>query len=152
MADFVRPPGLVVEDRIEIAASPEAVWAVLAAVNGWSRWNPLYAQAEGALIVGERIDLTIVLDGMKPQRASPMVQAVEPAALLQYQTSNLGGLIRATRYVVLTPLAGLGTAVLNGEAMGGPIGRLLARPIGAKVQAGLAAMNLALKNLSENQS
>lgn len=149
MADFVRPPGLAVEDRIEIAAPPEAVWDVLAAVNDWGRWNPLYVEADGALIVGERIKFAVVLEGMKPQKASAIVQVVEPAALLQYQTSNLGGLIRATRYVVLTPLGDGGTAVLNGEAMDGAIGRLLARAVGGKVQAGLVAMNRALKDLVE---
>lgn len=149
MSAFVRPAGRAVEDRIEIAAPPEAVWRHVADVAGWGTWNPLYVEAAGSLVVGERIAFAVVLEGMKPQRASATVQIVEPAALLQYRTVNLGGLIGATRYVVLTPLAGGGTAVLNGEAMDGAIGRLLARAVGEKVRRGLAAMNRALKNLAE---
>lgn len=149
MSAFVRPPGRAVEDRIEIAAGPATIWSYLAAVDEWSGWNPLYAEAGGSLAVGGRIDFAVVLEGMKPQRASATVQIVRPAELLQYRTSNLGGLVRATRYVVLTPSDGGGTAVLNGEAMDGPVGRILARVVGEKVRRGLAAMNHGLKKVAE---
>lgn len=147
--EFPLPAGVGVEDRVTIAAPAEQVWAVLDAVDAWGSWNPLYVEAAGALRVGERLAFAVVLAGMKPQRASAMVQKVVPHRFIQYQTSNLGGLIRATRYIALLP-AVAGVEVVNGEILSGPIGRLLGRAVGGKVRIGLAGMNAALKTHVEN--
>ena len=138
-----------VEHRIEIAASPEEVWRPIEAIGEWGRWNPLYIAASGVARVGETIDFTVALEGMKPQKGRAVVRSVEPGRSLQYQTSDLGGLVRATRYIVLEPRDEGRTVVANGEFMEGLVGRLLGRLIGGKVLAGLTGMNHALKTLVE---
>lgn len=148
--EFPLPAGCGVEDRVMIAAPAEQVWRVLEGVDAWGSWNPLYVEAAGNLRVGERLAFAVVLAGMKPQRASAVVQTVVPDRFVQYQTSNLGGLIRATRYIALQPTAGEGVEVANGEILSGPIGRLLGRAMGEKVRVGLAGMNAALKIRVEN--
>jgi hypothetical protein len=147
MAEDYRGRG--VWDRVAIAAPPEAVWQRIAAIDGWGNWNPLYIEAKGEARVGARIEAVVALEGMKPQKAVASVLAVEPGERLLYRTSNLGGLVRATRYIILTPLAGGETELLNGEVMEGLLGRLLGKAIGAKVRKGLAGMNLALKERVE---
>lgn len=147
--EFDLPAGPGVEDRVTIAAPAERIWRVLEAVNSYGDWNPLYVEANGALRVGERLHMAVALEGMKPQQASAVVQKVEPHRFIQYQTSNLGGLVRATRYIALQPMAA-GIEVINGEIMSGPIGRLLGRAMGEKVRIGLAGMNAALKNRVES--
>ena len=44
--DEKRKPLAVVEDRIEIAASPEILWACFADVGKWSNWFPALVEAE----------------------------------------------------------------------------------------------------------
>lgn len=143
--DHVLPSGRGVEDRIIVAAPAHVVWRTLAAVEAWGSWNPLYLEAEGRLEVGAHLNMTIALAGMKPQKATARVQIVEPGRFLQYQTVNLAGLVRATRYLALLPAPDGQVEVVNGEIMSGAIGRLLARVVGAKVRDGLAAMNRALQ-------
>lgn len=147
----VLPSGRGVEDRIVIAASEQAVWDTLADVKAWGQWNPLYVEAEGNLRVGAQLHLAVALAGLKPQKASAVVQKVEPGRFVQYQIMNLGGLVRATRYIALLPADGQ-VEVINGEIMSGPVGRLLALAIGGKVREGLTAMNRALKNRVETGS
>jgi hypothetical protein len=140
-----RPAAQGVTHRIEIAAPAATVWGVLADLDHWGSWNPLYVAASGTPVVGTPFAMTIVLEGLKPQKARATIVSVEPEALLEYAISNLGGLVKAFRYVEIEPLEPGSCAVCNGEIMTGLLGRLLARAVGEKVRAGLRGMNEALK-------
>ena len=41
-----RKPRAVVEDRIEVAASPEVLWACFADLSRWPQWFPALVEAE----------------------------------------------------------------------------------------------------------
>lgn len=140
-----RPAKSGVGHRIEIAAPTAAVWAVIADLDHWGTWNPLYIQASGKPEVGTPLDMTIQLDGMKPQKARATVVTVEPGARLEYGIANLGGLMTAFRYIDIAPLGEDRCEVSNGEIMSGLLGNLLAGVVGEKVRKGLQAMNEALK-------
>jgi hypothetical protein len=147
-----RPQARGVSHRIEIAAPPSAVWSVLADLDHWGAWNPLYIQAAGEPVVGARFAMTIALEGMKPQKAQATIVSVEPETKLEYAIVNLGGLVKAFRYIDLRAIAANRCEVVNGEIMTGLVGRLLARLVGGKVRNGLQAMNEALKARVEAQS
>jgi hypothetical protein len=140
--------GTRIERHVEIAAPAAAVWALLDDVGGWSRWNPLYAEACGSIGLGDAIELAVVLPGMKPQKARATVLEMLPDRRLVYQTVAMGGLARGTRYIDIADTVD-GCAVTNGEVMGGLVGPLLARAVGAKVEAALHGMNVALKARAE---
>jgi hypothetical protein len=144
-----RPAAGGVEHSIEIAAPAAAVWRVLADLDRWGTWNPLYVEASGRPVVGQPFAMTIALEGMKPQQARATIVSVEPEALLEYAISNLGGLVKAFRYVQIEPCDPGTCAVRNGEIMTGLLGRLLARAVGEKVRKGLQGMNEALKAKAE---
>ena len=140
-----RPAKAGVGHRIEIAAPAAAVWAAIADLDRWGTWNPLYVAASGAAKIGAELAMTIALEGMKPQKAAATIVTVEPERLLEYEIVNLGGLVKAFRYVEIEALGPDRCAVSNGEIMSGLIGNLLARLVGEKVRKGLEAMNGALK-------
>jgi len=140
-----RPAKSGVGHSIEIAAPAAAVWAVIADLDRWGEWNPLYVQASGRPVVGTPLDMTIQLEGMKPQKARATVVTVQPGTCLEYAISNLGGLVKAFRYIDVTPLDDGRCQVSNGEIMSGILGNLLAGVVGEKVRKGLQAMNEALK-------
>jgi hypothetical protein len=143
------PKGVRVEHRIGVQAPAEVIWELIRDVDGWSRWNPLYAKASGSLHIGETLDLEVVLPGMKPQAAKATVLEWVPNEQLHYQTKGLGGLVRGTRYVEIEELAGASCIVSNGEIMGGLIGPRLAPSLGPKIYRALRGMNEALKEAAE---
>ena len=140
-----RPAKSGVGHEIEIAAPAAAVWAVIADLDHWGTWNPLYIQARGQAVVGTPLDMTIQLEGMKPQKARATVVTAQPGTCLEYGISNLGGLVKAFRYIDIAPLGEARCRVSNGEIMSGLLGNLLAGLVGEKVRKGLQAMNEALK-------
>ncbi|MEO6093475.1 MAG: SRPBCC domain-containing protein [Novosphingobium sp.] len=137
--------GTCCEQRVAIQAPAEAVWAVLADFAGWPAWNPVYVETGGTLAAGEAITVAVALPGMKRQRARATVTAVEPPRLIEFSLRGFGGLLRICRYIDITSTGPASCRVGNGEIMGGPLGRMLARTVGGKVRDGLKAMNEALR-------
>jgi hypothetical protein len=140
-----RPNGLGVEHTVDIAAPAEAAWRTIVDIARWGEWNPLYMRAQGAFTVGSTLGMTIALEGMKPQHARATVLRVEEGRLIEYEIVNLGGLVRAFRYIEIEETGENACRITNGEIMSGLLGRLLARVVGEKVRKGLQAMNEALK-------
>lgn len=148
---YAGPKGVRVEHRIGVQAPAEVVWELVYDIANWSSWNPLYAEASGTIRIGEKLDLAVVLPGMKPQKAQATVLEWVPNEQLHYQTVSLGGMIRGTRYVEIEELAPESCIVANGEIMGGLLGPTLARSIGGKVYKAIRGMNEALKEQAESR-
>jgi hypothetical protein len=144
-----RPRGSTVEHSIAIAVPAEFIWGMLEDVGSWSSWNPIYRRASGSIATGDTLRMNVALPGMKPQDVSATVSRAIPNAQLHYGSPALGGLIRANRFVEIAPSGPRSCTVTNGEAMGGLLGRLLARSVGPKVRDGLQQMNEGLKQAAE---
>lgn len=145
-----RPRGRAAEHRIEIAASADTIWSVLADVDHWGGWNPVYPKASGSLAPGGRIDLTIALPGMKPQKSPASVLIAMPGRALQFGAAAFGGLLFATRYVEIHPLDGGRSMVVNGEAFRRPLGGLLVRAMGSRIEDSMRLQNEGLKAKAES--
>jgi hypothetical protein len=146
-----RPSGRSVEQSIAINASPEMVWAVLADVDAWGGWNPIYPQASGSLIPGATIALTIVLPGMKPQKSTATVFHAFPGRAVQFGASAFLGLLHATRYIEIYASPSGGCTVVNGETFSRLLGRPLVRMVGEKISNGLQRQNDGLKAATESR-
>jgi hypothetical protein len=146
-----RPPGPSVEHSIEINVPAEFIWEMLEDVDSWSSWNPIYRTANGSIGLGDRIDMTVALPRMKPQKVAATVARSNPNTELHYGSPALGGLVNAMRYVEIEPTGPQSCIVTNGEAMSGLLGRLLARGVGPRVREALQQMNEALKPTAESR-
>lgn len=65
-----------IHTHLAIDASAQAVWAVLADLPSWSRWNPGVAGVQGELALGSELRLTLSLGGRAvplPVRVSELV-------------------------------------------------------------------------------
>lgn len=146
-----RIKGNCVGHRIEVDAPPELVWDFIADFEGWQGWNPLYVSTRGKAEPGQKLHFTVVLEGLKPQKAAAKVTALRTNELFEYGMSSFGGLLRTQRFIEVEELTPTRCAVINGEIMGGPLGPLVSRAVGAKVGKGLQAMNEAMKAVAERK-
>jgi hypothetical protein len=137
-------PGKI-EHRVGIQAPAEAIWEVIADIEGWRRWNPIYPKAEGTLRIGERLVLELVLEGRKPQTIKPVILDWIPNEQIHWRLTMLGGLVKTTRYLEIEKLSDVGCIFANGELFGGPLGPSAARSLRGPVRRGFAAMGDALK-------
>ena len=141
--------GVKIEHRIGVQAPASVIWQVLADLEAWSEWNPLYTQAEGKIAMGGVLSLTLELPGEKPEVIHPVVIDWTPDVLLHWKLSLAAGLVRTVRYLEIDALAEENCIFSNGELLGGLLGGYVARRMGRKMYRGFEAMGLALKARAE---
>lgn len=131
--------------EIEIDASPEAVWAVLADTDAYPDWNPFVRKVEGELREGAKLEVRIAPPGGRAMTFKPVVLAAEPGRELRWLGRLLlPGLFDGEHSFRLEPLELGRTRFTQAESFSGILVPLLRKTLG-KTQAGFEQMNNALK-------
>lgn len=128
---------------IDIPATPETVWSVLADTDEYGRWNPFVTRLTGRLAVGERLEVRIAPPGGRAMTFRPRVVAFEPGRLLRWQ-GRLGvpGVFDGLHELRLEPTAA-GTRFVHSETFRGLLVPLFGKTLAATAD-GFEAMNRAL--------
>ena len=108
-----------IETEIEIAAPPEAVWAVLTDFAAYGEWNPFILSVEGEARQGATLDAVIHAVGGagmdKPQAFKPLVLEARANQELRWRGRLLvPGLFDGEHYFAMVPSNG-GTRFIHGE-------------------------------------
>ena len=143
------PSGVRIEHRIGVQAPADAIWELIHDLDGWSRWNPLYPKASGAVRIGQTLTITVALPGDEPREIRPVVLEWVPNEQLHWKLSMLGGFIKTVRYIEIESLAEQSCIVSNGEIFGGWMGPGFAKRMGGRIHRGFRQMNEALKAEAE---
>ena len=142
--------GTDISTTIDIAATPERVWAVLTDFAGYRAWNPVFCEASGELALGNQLTLTTI----QPRNDRTMtvkvkVVAVKPAAELGWQ-SRMYGLASSKRSFLLSP-DGSGTQLTQIGVYQGLFTSFPPKVIG-RIQNNFDAINEAVKEQAEAAS
>lgn len=133
---------------IEIAAAPEQVWAVLADLDSYPEWNPVFREASGQLTPGGRI----TIESTQPETGHTMtvkvkVLTAEPASELRWASSVLG-LMTSEHSFILSP-TGSGTQLVQTQTYRGMFTRFPPKTIN-RIQASFEAINQAIRQRAED--
>lgn len=133
----------MIEERIDIDASPEAVMACYQDVPGWSRWDPdtrwatldgpFRAGATGILCPSKGFAVRMHVVGVT--RLGFVVESPVPLCTLRFEHE-------------LAPIPG-GTRVTHRVVFCGPLSSLFGRIVGRRVRTGLPVTLANLKRLLE---
>jgi len=137
------------ETQIEIAAPPQAVWAVLVDLERYAEWNPFVVEAAGQVREGARLRVRIRPQGGRAMVFRPRVTAAEPGRRFAW-LGHLGvpGLFDGAHRFTLEPTA-TGTRLVQAEDFRGLLAGPLLRSMATGSLAGFEAMNLALRQRAE---
>jgi hypothetical protein len=141
--------GVKIEHRIGVQAPAETIWAVLADIENWATWNPLYPRAEGRLKIGSPLTLELALPDRKPQTIRPVIIDWIPNEQIHWRVKALGGLVTATRFLEIEKLTETGCIFANGELFDGPLADVAVRSLRRAARRGFAAMGEAVKARAE---
>ncbi|GAA3442443.1 hypothetical protein Pve01_72730 [Planomonospora venezuelensis] len=145
---LVRPHRIRTE--IEIGASPEEVWRVLADFAAYPEWNPFIVSAEGEPRAGARLTNRLS-GGGNDMTFSPTVLAAVPGRELRWiGRFVMPGIVDGEHYFLIEDLGGGRSRFVQGETFTGALvpfaGRLL------DVAGDFARMNAALKARAERMA
>ena len=141
-----------VETSIEIDATPQNVWAVLADLPKYPEWHPMFTSVTGQLTKGSTLKIKTADASGRPMNVRVKLLSVQPDAELRWASKMLGVTI-SKRTFLLTPSNG-GTLLeqdgiyhgLGGTGRGAYQG--IARTM-TRVQDAFVAINEAVKRQAE---
>jgi hypothetical protein len=141
-----------VSTTIEIAATPQNVWAVLADLADYPQWHPAYVGVTGQLAAGST--LTITSTSPTSDRnitAKVKVLTADPGTELRWVSRPLGVTI-SKRVFRLSPTADGTLLVQTGtyRGLGGGHGRAITKVTG-RIQDTFVAINQAIKEQAETR-
>lgn len=99
--------------EVEIAAPPEAIWAVLTDTARYSEWNPTQVEVRGTHRVGESVSARFAAPGGEVLEIEMTVRDLRTAQLLR-QVGGVPGVITFDHSWILKPVNG-GTRVIQHE-------------------------------------
>jgi hypothetical protein len=138
----------VIDSSIEIAATPEEVWAIITDFGKYEEWNPFILHAEGEAVAGATLRLHIRPPGGTGMTHQPTVLVAEPARHLRWLgRTSIPWLLSARHDFVLEPI-GEGTRLRHREEFAGLLVFFLKRTLN-QTEKGFAALNQALKHRAE---
>ncbi len=140
-------PETTISADIEIAATPERVWAVLADLDGYQAWNPVWRQVSGQLAPGNRLTITSTQPATdKTLTVKVKVVIADPPARLRWR-SNVLGVSSSVHSFILTPEAG-GTLLEQSHTYRGLFTRFTPKTID-RIQSSFEAINQGIKEQAE---
>ena len=136
-------PPAIARSELEIDASPEAVWEVLADVPSWPRWNP---DVKSASLDGPFAAGTTFRWKAGPGTITSTLQEVERPVLMGWTGRTLG--IEAIHVYRLVP-RGSSTLVTSEESWNGALSKLfrgrMTRMLQSSLDAALARLQAQLR-------
>jgi hypothetical protein len=136
---------LRLEHRIGVRASASEIWQVLADLDGWSAWNPMYPKAAGVLRIGATLNLIEAVPGQTREEIAPEVVDWVPDSQILWRGKTLGGLVRRLRYLEIEKLTEEGCIFANGEVYEGLGVGLMSKSLQRALRQGFVAFGEALK-------
>ena len=132
--------------EIEIAATPEEVWAVLTDLDRYAQWNSFITSAEGEVAVGQQLVNRIEPPGRRAMTFRPTVTEAEPARVFEWLGRFLlPRLFDGRHRFELEAMPDGGTRLIHGESFRGLLTPVLRRSLETSTLAGFEAMNRELK-------
>ena len=106
----------VVHTETRIARSADEVWAVIADVNAYAQWNPMYRFEGTRLEEGSAATLIITL-GRFPAKIPVLVEEVVEGALFRWGSGNrfVGG----SHFLRVEPISATESRLVHGETFRG---------------------------------
>jgi hypothetical protein len=127
--------------ELHVPASPDAVWAVLAELSGWARWNTVVPVDLAPLAPGSTLPLRLRVAG-RTLVATTRVVACEPGRALAWR-GGVPGLFTAVHGFDLLP-SGDGTTIVHHETFRGPFAPLFLALLGPGKEARYGEVNARL--------
>jgi len=116
---WIFAPQQTVTTQVQIAASPQEVWAVLSDFEAYENWNPFLTLIAGKMTVGEALRVHFTSQAFGDMDLYPTVLIVEPGEEFRWKGILLvPGLFDGEHFFKLEPHKG-GTRLVHGESFSG---------------------------------
>jgi len=142
-------PPQKIETRSGIQAPSEVIWDILADLDHWGDWNPLYPQAAGEVKTGAVVRATLALPDQAPREITPKIVEWVPYEQIIWADLAWRGWVQSIRYFEIEELGKTACIFSTGELFDSTAARWYADKHRRAMKKGFAAMSEALKLRAE---
>jgi len=136
--------------EIDIDASADRVWEILADLDRFTEWNPFIRRAGGDVKEGTTLTVTIVPPGTKPMTFKPTVTRAVPGREFRWLGRVfLPGLFDGEHRFEIHPLTEKSVRFVQRERFSGILVPLFWKSLDTNTRQGFNDMNAALKKRAE---
>ena len=136
--------------EIEIDATPEAIWRILADFARFPEWNPFIREIEGEMKEGSRLRVRLEPPGGKGMTFRPVVKRVEINREFRWLGNLIvPGLLDGEHIFEILPADTGKTRFIQRESFRGLLVPLFWKSLEESTKQGFMEMNTALKVLAE---
>lgn len=143
----------VVTTQIDISATPEKVWSVLANIEGWKDWSPIIKESRGKAALNSKLVITMSgkngKEGEAGQTYEPFITKIEDSRNLTWSATMGPSFVMTNGKVLELEETSTGTRLTHKETFSGMMVPLMWGMVQKNVPQMLNSMNIALKNLVE---
>jgi hypothetical protein len=134
--------------EIEINASPEKVWSILADFAKYEQWNPFINRIAGQAKEGSRIEIHLETPGGKKRRYEPTVTKVDEGRELRWMGKSW--VLNGEHIFTIERLQAGPVRFVQREVFDGLLISFFGKSLDTDVKKGLEEMNKALKERAEH--
>jgi hypothetical protein len=133
----------------EIDGKPGSVWSVLTDFTSFPIWNPFIANAQGELVPGAELRITLSLFDGSELRLRPRVEVVKVDRELRWKACRwFPSWLTLEHWFLLEPRPNERTRLVHGQTVSGRLQKYLGPDITLAMR-GMVQMNLVLKQRVE---
>lgn len=136
--------------EIGIDAKSDIVWNVLSDLNGWEAWNPVI-KAQGALKLGEAIDISLAAPGGDPMELKPVITQLDEGREFRWTVRKFLGLFKAEHGFRIVPEDKGRCRFEHFETFSGPLGTAAFANQEKLLKTGFEVVNRMLKREAEKR-
>lgn len=137
------------EARVGVQADSHVIWDIVADLSSWSRWNPVWKDAEGTIAFGGVMRWTETIDGLPERRAEVGVADWVPGSRLKWGERR-GWLFNSTGFIDIEELEPGSCIVTVGEIYSGWRGEGYLEKHRSQLKAAARAVAEALRTQAES--
>jgi len=142
-----------IRTEVEVAASPERVWAILSDFPAFPYWSPFVSKVDGRPSAGERLTVRLTPPGGRAMTFKPKILKAEAnRELRRLGRLAIPGLFSGEHSFTIEPPGPDRVRVVQAEDFRGLLVPLLSNSLDRDAKAGFAAMNEALKGRAEGKN
>jgi len=135
-----------VSTEIEIRASPDKVWKILADFEEYEQWNPFIRKIVGQAKEGSSIEIHIETPGGKKRKYEPVITRVDQGREIRWMGKSW--VLNGEHIFTIEPREG-GVRFVQREVFDGLLTGFFGKSLDSDIKAGLEEMNKALKERAE---
>ena len=141
---------IVIDETIEIDASPETVWRVITDFNRYCEWNPFVIGCESTLRVGDPIDMRVHVFRSFAQPQRETITHHEPGRRFCYGVPDMPfGAMRSQRCHQVSRLEGGRTVYQSHFDLSGWLSPIVSFLLGRQLRRGFSEMTRAIRGRSQ---